>query len=537
MTNTLLTLEGVSLMLPDGNVLFSDLNGQFDARHTGMVGRNGVGKSCLARILAGLVTPSSGRCTSSGKVRYLSQHLSPQNYHTVAMLAGFDISLAALARIEAGSTCQIDFDLVGDDWNIRQRLHTQLVSAGLGYLEPDSRTDCLSGGEAMRVALSGAMAADPDFLILDEPSNHLDTASRAALIQQLQQWPRGLLVISHDRSLLQNMERIVELSSLALRSYGGNFTFYQQQKALENASALQQLDRLKLEHKRKSLALREKREQLEKRQSRAHHQSKDANQAKILLGRQKGRSEATAGKREKQDSQTQARLIQQVQNAARQLEIAPQIVMHAGSPSTALAHQVAILNEVTLPFAPAPFNTLTLALYGGQRIGVTGPNGCGKSTLLKMLAGWLVPISGESEVLVKTAYLDQQLSLLDRQKNTLDQLLAVNTQAGESQLRMQLAQLGLDASKIALPCGQLSGGEQLKAALSMVIYAHPPAHFLLLDEPSNHLDLASLHALESLLNQYQGTLMVVSHDEVFLSQIGLTNILAAGKNGWEFTMN
>lgn len=535
MTNTLLTLEGVSLVLPDGKPLFSHLTAQFDMRHTGLVGRNGVGKSVLARILAGLVMPTSGVCYGAEKVRYLAQHLSPKRYHTVAMLAGVDTPLAALTRIEEGSTCQTDFDLVADNWDIRQRLQRQLALAGLDYLSPETATSNLSGGEVMRVALSGVMLSEPDFLILDEPTNHLDKTSREALMQQLDGWPRGLLVISHDRRLLQKMARIVELSSLGLHSYGGNYASYQQIKIRETDAAIQQLEHLQTERKRKEQALRDTRERREKRQSRGHRLGKEANQARILLGRQKARSESSSGKQNKQATETYARLNLHVQNASKNIEKAPQIVMHDYSSLSGGSPQIARLTGVTLPFAPVPYDKLELAIYGGQRIGITGANGCGKSTLLKILAGQLEPVDGECDIRGHIAYLDQQLSRLNPQQNVLEQLLAVNHQAGESRLRMQLAQLGLDATRILLPCGQLSGGEQLKAALATVIYANPPASCLLLDEPSNHLDLVSLAALEQLLNQYSGTLLVVSHDEVFLSQIRLTHWLVAGENGWEFT--
>lgn len=536
MTNTLLTLEGVSLSLPDGKTLFSAISTQFDTRHTGMVGRNGIGKSLLAQILAGLVMPTAGRCTGSENVRYLAQHLSPQHYPSVAMLAGVDEILTALTRIEQGSTCQADFDCVADRWDIRQSLQLQLAAAGLDYLTPETTTDRLSGGEAMRVALSGAMLGDADFLILDEPTNHLDRDSRQALMQQLEQWPRGLLVISHDRELLQQMERIVELSSLGLQSYGGNYAFYQQLKAEETAAAQRQLEHVKTERKRQELAVREKRQRLEKRQSRGDRLGKEANQAKILLGGQKGRSEASAGKQEKRLLETLGQLNAQLESAARALEQVPQIVMHSQDPVSVLSHPVACLTNICLPFAPAPFNRLDLTIYGGQRIGIRGPNGCGKSTLLKLLAGKLAPVEGLCDVRRPMAYLDQQLSILERECSVLEQLLKVNSQAGESQLRMQLAQLGLDATRATLACGQLSGGEQLKAALATVIYADPAASCLLLDEPSNHLDLASLQALEQLLNQYSGTLLVVSHDEMFLEQIKLTHVLVAGEKGWELIL-
>lgn len=537
MTNSILTLERVSCVLPDGKPLFSELTDQFDLRHTGLVGNNGVGKSLLAKMLAGLVTPTSGQCRYAGRVRYLPQHLLPQHDDNVAMLAGVDVQLAALKRIEAGSADPIDFDLVGDGWDIRQRLQIQLESAGLGYLSPESAVNPLSGGEVMRVALAGATLSDADFLILDEPTNHLDAASRLALMQQLQHWSRGLLVISHDRRLLQQMERIVELSSLGLRSYGGNYDFYQQMKAQETAAAEQNLDRLKTERRRGEFALRDQRERLEKRQSRGHRQSKQANQAKILLGLQKSRSEASMGKQVKHLAQTQVRLNQQVQQAAKHIEASTPVVMHFTTSFRALPQNVATLTDAVLPFVPALFRQITLAIHGGQRIGVVGANGCGKSTVLKALAGLLPLVSGRSEVWAKTAYLDQPLSTLDRQKTVLEQLLAVNSQRGESQLRMQLAQLGLDATRVVLPCGKLSGGEQLKAALATIIYADVPASFLLLDEPSNHLDIPSLHTLEFFLSQYQGTLMVVSHDEVFLSEIELTHWLVAGEKGWEFSFH
>lgn len=533
MTNPILTLDRVSLVLPNGTPLFTDITEQFDHRHTGLVGRNGVGKSLLAQLLAGLLAPSSGQCHCSGKVRYLAQHLTPEKYANVAALAGFENTLAALLRIETGSVDPADFEQVGDDWDIRQRLHTQLESAGLGYLSPESPVSQLSGGEAMRVALIGATLSDADFLILDEPTNHLDGPSRRVLMQQLQNWTGGLVVISHDRALLQQMARIVELSSLGLRSYGGNYAFYQQAKAQEAAAAAQKLERLKVERKREELALRDQREKLEKRQSRGDRRGKEANQAKILLGRQKGRSEASAGKLHKQQLEARAHLSQQVQEAAKHLEAAAHIAMHSDSLKATTAQKVAALTEVTLPFVTPPFDQITLAISGGQRIGVVGPNGCGKSTLLKVLAGLLPPVSGLREAWAKMAYLDQQLSSLDPHRTILEQLLEVNSIAGESQLRMQLAQLGLDASRVLLPCAQLSGGEQLKAALAKVIYADPSADCLLLDEPSNHLDLPSLAALEALLNQYQGTLLVVSHDEAFLAQLGLTHWLVAWEKGWE----
>jgi len=530
MTNPYLTLEGVSYILPDGRALFSDLTGQFDHHPTGLVGRNGTGKSVLARILAAELKPSTGRCVRSGKVFYLAQNMVYTDLTSVAGLAGVQATVDAIERIETGSIDPVDFDLVGDQWDIRQCLQHELDRNGLGRLNPATPSDTLSGGEAMRIALIGALLSNADFLILDEPTNHLDGENRQALIEQ--RWPNGLLVISHDRQLLETMVRIVELSPLGLRSYGGAYSFYAQCKEQERASTIQQLEQRKLEQKREVQSLREQRERQERRQARGNRHGSDANQAKILLGRQKERSESSAGKLSQQQSARMEQLSERVREAARLVEDKASITMHALPVAQARQQRVAELDEAVLPFVPSATRKISLTLTGQQRVGVIGPNGCGKSTLLKLLAGHILPLAGRCDVGCKIAYLDQQLADVQPQSSTIEQMLAANGTAGEDVLRTQLAQLGLDARKVTVPCGSLSGGERLKAALACVLYADPPAQLLLLDEPSNHLDLASLQALESMLSQYRGALVIVSHDPVFLDHLGLTYRLLATTTGW-----
>ncbi len=201
--------------------------------------------------------------------------------------------------------------------------------------------------------------------------------------------------------------------------------------------------------------------------------------------------------------------------------------------SQAAQRRVAELEEVDLPFLPAATRRVSLTLTGQQRVGVVGPNGCGKSTLLKLLAGQLQPLAGRCAVHVESAYLDQQLAGLLPQRSTIEQMLAANHTAGEAALRTRLALLDLDAQKVTAPSGLLSGGERLKAALACALYADPPAQLLLFDEPSNHLDLPSVQAVETMLRGYQGALVVVSHDDVFLASLGLTHRLAATSDGWK----
>ena len=533
---TCVTLESVSYHLPDGSSLFTNLDLHIDHRRTGLVGRNGVGKSLLARLIAGHISSSTGRCTRSGTVYYLAQHVSPEPGHTVADLAGVRPVISALERIEQGSTEQADFDCIGERWGIRQQLLDQLAQNNLAHLTPSTPASALSGGEAMRVALMGAFLSQADLLILDEPTNHLDHQHRRALHEQLLNWPNGLLVISHDRDVLEHMEVIVELSSMGLTRYGGGFSFYTQAKAEQLRAAQLQLASAKLERKRQEQALREQKERLERSQSRGHKQASDANQAKVLLGRQKERSQASSGKLRVQQDAAREQLSAQVRQAASQVEEQQAIFVYPPQACQSAPVQIAELIDARLPQGAEHLRSINLTLTRGQRIALVGPNGCGKSTLLKVLAGQLPVVSGQARTFVTTAYLDQHLGLLKPERSVLEQLQSLNRQLNEGELRTRLAQLGLNADRINLPCNRLSGGERLKAAMACVFYAASPPQLLLLDEPANHLDLPSVQALESMLKQYSGTLVVTSHDEVFLTAIGVTHRLEASPTGWLITL-
>lgn len=536
MTQPFLALDSASFVLADGTTLLSGLTERFDTRHTGLVGRNGAGKSVLARLLAGQLAPSNGRCERSGTVRYLAQGAGHASEGPVAALAGVQDVLAALARIDAGSGDPRDFDCVGERWDLPARLRHALDAAGLAHLDPATPAATLSGGEAMRVALLGAMLSEADFLILDEPTNHLDAASREALGDQLRGWKRGLLVVSHDRALLGQMERIVELSPQGLRSYGGNYDFYASARAAEQISAARAVDGARAALLREERAMRETRERQQRRQAQGAREGKSANQARILLGRQKERSQHSAGRLRLQQIEAHEEGRERLRAASRELRADGAVRLHAAQASADAARRAVELDEVELPYGSPALRRLSLVVGGRQRIGITGPNGSGKSTLLRLIAGELTPLAGSVRRDPACAWLDQRLATLDPARSTLEQLLERNRVTSQDRLRTYLAQAGLDARKVAQPSGQLSGGERLKAALACALYADPPARLLLLDEPANHLDLASLEALEAMLAQYAGALLVVSHDAVFLERLGLTHLLEATPAGWRLRL-
>lgn len=533
MTSASLTLEGVSFSLPDGRPLFPALVAQFDRRPTGLVGRNGVGKSVLARVMAGQLMPTAGRCVRHGRVHYVPQQVLPAPDATVAEVAGIAPVLAALTRIEAGGVDAADFDQVGDRWDIRERLAAALDAHGLGHLRPDQHAAEASGGELTRVALLGAWLADADLLILDEPSNHLDRVQRAALREALLAWNGGLIVVSHDRELLDAMQRIVELSPAGLRDYGGGYAFYAQVRTDEQAQAREELARRRHERRRGEAEVRAQREALARRSARDAREGRTANQAPILLGRRKQQSEVSAGKALRRQAERVDALHEAVTAAAREVDDDMPVALFAPLPASAAQRRVAVLDGVVLPHGVAGGHRLDLAVSGRQRIAVTGANGSGKSTLLKLIAGAIAPLQGRCVVHVPAAYLGQRLEGLDPGASPLMHLQEAHPAATRTQLRTWLALLGLDAEAVEVPSRLLSGGERLKAALAGALYRREPAELLLLDEPNNHLDLAALEALEQMLGQYRGALIVVSHDATFLDRLAIDTRVEPRIDGWQ----
>ena len=532
MTAFSLTLDRVTCTLPDGRVLFSDISTHIDTTPTGLVGRNGVGKSVLARVLAGQHAPSAGQVQRTGRVHLLAQH-SGAPPGSIAALAGVAPLLDALARIEAGSVDPADFTAVGERWNIREQLQAQWQQLGLPTLDPARPAASLSGGQAMQVALGGALLSQADGLILDEPSNHLDRAGRQWLAEQLQARKQGLILVSHDRLLLQQVERIVELSPQGLRSYGGNHAFYAQARAGERAAAEALLQQRRNERRKGEQTLREQRQRLEQRSARGNRDAANANQAPILLGLQRQRAEASQGKARAQLDQRQLRLHDAVREAQADSEAAAPVLL-LPSVQTSGPEWVVRSSHLQLPHVAPALRALDFNLRRGERVAITGANGVGKSTLLKVLAGQLPALAGEVNVQVPAALLDQQLQLLPAHSSVLEALRLRNPGSAEGELRSRLALLGLDANQVQLPSAQLSGGQRLKAGLACALYADPPAQLLLLDEPGNHLDLDALTALEELLRQYQGSLLLVSHDEALLQAIGISARLHAGEDGWHW---
>ncbi|MCA7895788.1 ABC-F family ATP-binding cassette domain-containing protein [Burkholderia cepacia] len=536
-TGALVALHHVSFRFDDGVTLFDSLDLSIDRTPTGIVGRNGVGKSQLAQLIAGRCAPSTGTIDRSTQVAYVAQQHddAAAGPRTVAQLAALDAPLGALARLADGRAEPHDFDLIGDRWDLAERLRTALDAAGLHDVRADTPAQALSGGQRARVALIGALLSGAGLLVLDEPTNHLDAPGRAWLRAALDGWRGGLVIVSHDRALLADVQRIVELTPQGVRSYGGNYAFYRAQRDADQDAAQAALDNARAERGRARRRLEQEHDTIQRHAAASLRDAKTANLSSGAKQSRKGAARNIMGQVRRHQNDFKAALDERVQQAAARVEADAPVLVSLPGTEVSARRQLFTLERARLPWGIAgAADGVTWSASGPVRIALTGPNGCGKSTLLRMLAGELVPCSGTCTTHVSAAYLDQRLALLDPERSIVEQLGLLDTPLAEGELRSRLALLQLDAARATQPARQLSGGERLKAALACALWRGTPAQLLLLDEPTNHLDLESVRAIEAALAGFPGAIVVASHDTAFLAALDPTHTMQWHRDGWRY---
>ncbi|MCK6843472.1 ABC-F family ATP-binding cassette domain-containing protein [Enterobacter roggenkampii] len=523
-------LHQVTCQFPTGDTLFGPLNLTLEPSLCALVGRNGSGKTRLLRLLSGLDEPATGHIERFGSHAWVAQQHVISSQTTLAELLGYDAIFTARKRIDSGDYQPDDLALLDGYWDIAERLSEAFINATLPPFEPDKPAIELSGGERIRALLCGAFTAGADFLLLDEPTNHLDRQGRAWFYDQLSRYQGGVLVASHDRELLEQVPRILELSASGLRSYGGNYADYQAQRDAEQQAARAALEHAATERKRTRARMQKEHDDSQRRSAKTLRTVDTLNIASFERVKYKGAAKERIGTWKKQHSEQNEALNAAVNKARERVEDDNPVMFTLPGSQIPEGKQVLVLEDLVLQHVPVP--PLNWRMDGPMRVALKGPNGCGKSTLLKTLLGEVAPRSGSCKVSVSCAYLDQHLSRFDLSQSVMTHLNLSHTPLEEGVLRTRLAQLQLGADKVMLPLAALSGGERLKAALACVLWRAEATQLLLLDEPTNHLDLASVQAIEAALAGFPGALLVVSHDEAFLSGLTLTHELVWEKAGW-----
>jgi len=503
----------------------------FPDKKTGLVGKNGTGKTTLLRLIVGELQPAGGDMERTTDIAYMPQDYRLDLSQNISQVLGIDKKLEAIKKIKDGDEDERLLAGIGDDWDIEDRARVAMGKMDLEEMDLMRIVATLSGGERIKVLLANLLLEDAGFLIIDEPTNNLDAEAKEAVYALIRTWRKGLLVVSHDRELLDLMDEIAELSRGGIKTYGGNYEAYIAQKRAEEEALERQLVSARQElrkDKKEAIAVRER------QQKRNSHGKKAVVGQKINKGKINemiSQANATTGR-------LKIRHEQKVRDAQNKFEDLRSRIPETNRifielPDSRIPNGKSVAEFENVSFSYAPDKPLLLdinfAIAGPERIALTGRNGSGKTTLIRLLLGELRPLSGEVRLgVTRLAYLDQHVAFMDNNKTLLDNL---KTMSGlvDSDGRNYLAKFLFESDAVFKDFGALSGGERIRAALASALAQKETPQLLILDEPTNNLDLDSIERLESALANFEGALLVISHDKTFLENIGIGREIRLGK--------
>ena len=571
-----ITLDHISYAHPGEPPLFTDLSAVFSAPLTGLIGDNGAGKTTLFRLILGDINPSQGIISTPPHIAYLPQDLGLSGHQHLADIFGITKILQALDALESGEYSPCLYDTIGDAWDVEERTLTILTAYGFTpavLVDRDSpkavralfarQMRSFSGGEAVIAALASLMVSDPEFILLDEPTNNLDSSAKAQLFETLEALPCPALIISHDRDLLERMHVIAELHADHqglghLRLFEGNYSTYGQALETEQQAAQRRVTEAKNEVRSAHREWVQAQEIISRNMSRVW---KDDQPDTILALAKDASRQAAAklrvlrvGKQEQaqeayQNAQDQVRIQEKIYAELSQqpLPAGRKVLELSRADSSQVSRETFTVQQPakvdSLHFSPAEANNESqqgtpaerpehLILSGPEHLRITGANGSGKTTLLEAIAhagdaDYRSPVQPAYRVdyCIKGAYIPQRIAL-DPELTLLQSVQRANPGVSEQHLRDQLARLLFRRESVHRKTGDLSGGERFRAAVAQVLLADPVPQLLMLDEPTNNLDISSVDWLVQALEAYTGALIVVSHDEDFCRRIRIDRTLA-----------
>jgi len=519
----MLILQNISYIHPDKDVLFSNINLTVNNHNKiALTGNNGSGKSTLLKIIAGELPPSAGELKLSSKPYYVPQHFGQYNQLTIAQALQIEDKLSALKEILDGHVTETNLGMVEEDWTIEERCNEALGNWQLKDLDLMQKMETLSGGQKTKVFLSGISIHEPEIVLLDEPTNHLDTVGRKLLYDYIKTSSATLIVVSHDRKLLNLLDTVCELSK-DITVYGGNYHFYAEQKHIETDALNHDLfNKEKTLRKAKEKAL----ETLERQQrlnSRGKKKQEKAGVARIMMNTLRNTAENSTSKIKSVHTEKISGISEELQELRSSL--ADVYKMKIGFDKSALHSGKILFTASAINYGYNNLflwkHNLSFQILSGERIVLKGMNGSGKTTLIKIIIGKLAPQTGVVKRAEHTAiYIDQDYSMIDNRLKVYEQAEEFNISAlQEHEIKIRLSRFLFTKEDWNKPCNALSGGEKMRLMLCCLTIGNQSPDLMILDEPTNNLDIQNIKILTAAINEYQGTLIVVSHDEYFLEEI------------------
>ena len=526
----MLFLQNLSYIHPNKELLFENIYLTVNSRDKlALIGNNGTGKSTLLKIIAGELSPHEGQLILDTSPYYIPQLFGQYNHLTIAQALRIDGKLQALKEILAGNVTEQNLNQLNDDWTIEERCQEALQHWQLNELELSQPMSTLSGGQKTKVFLAGIHIHQPQLVLLDEPSNHLDTAGRELLYDFIATTTCALIVVSHDRKLLNGLPTIAELSKRGLTMYGGNYEFYIEQKAIANNALTQDI-----QSKEKALrkAKEKERETIERQQkldARGKRKQEKAGVARIMMNTLRNSAENSTAKIKGAHGEKISGISEELQALRNEL---PDIdKMQLGFDDTTLHHGKMLFSATGINYEFGKQRLwkqdLTLQINSGERIAIKGLNGSGKTTLIRMILGQLEPTTGSVfRADNKNVYIDQDYSLINNEQTVYEQARQYNkTGLQEHEIKIRLNRFLFSKDDWDKPGNTLSGGERMRLLLCCLTIGNQAPDIIMLDEPTNNLDMQNIEILTVALNSYKGTLLIVSHDGHFLEQVNVESTI------------
>ena len=524
-------IKQLSYFHSNKEVLFQNINFSLpENQKAALIGNNGVGKSTLLRIIAGDLQPSSGEIIYGEKPYFMPQHFGQYNRFSVAQALGIDRKIDALHAILNGNADEQNFATLNDDWTIEEKTKTAFALWNISHIELSQTLDTLSGGEKTKVFLSGIEIYSPTTIVMDEPSNHLDRKSREQLYELIRNLRASILVVSHDRTLLNLLDRVYELERNEIKSYGGNYEFYKQQKEEQSAARKAELSEKEKALRKAKKDIRNENEKQSKRASRGEKHSLKQGVPRIMMKTLKDSAEASSSKLKQVHEDKIDTIAAELKSLRKEL---PEVKGLKLNIENANLHKGKILitaeniNFAYNRHAPLWKEPLSFEIVSGDRIVIGGENGSGKTTLIQLLLGKLAPTKGK---LIRNdfdyVYIDQEYSLLENELTLYEQVQKFNERLlEEHELKTLLNRFQFPFDSWSKKIQMLSGGEKMKLIFCCLMISNNAPDVFILDEPTNNLDIRSLEIVASTLKNYEGTILLISHDQYFIDELGIGNVL------------
>lgn len=523
----MLFLHHISFGFPAGNLLFNSINLTIPS-HTksALVGSNGMGKSTLLKLIAGEIEPLEGNINVQGDLLYVPQMFGNFNHLTVAECLTIDKKLDALQKITSGEVDDIYFETLNDDWDIEERCQNALQYWKLENADLHQKLGSLSGGQKTKAFLAGIQINQPDIILLDEPTNHLDLEGRNLLYDFIEKTSSTVLMVSHDRTLLNLTDTIFELSNQGISTYGGNYDFYAEQKAIENEALQNDIHSKERALKKAKEKERETLERKQKLDARGKGKQEKSGVARIMMNTLRNNAEKNTSRLKS----VHAEKINDISGDLRELRSSvrnsDQMKVNFNDSNLHSGKILVSAEEINFKYGEENLwkENLSLEIRSGDRICIKGSNGSGKTTLIKLLLGDLEPSAGKiTKADFQTIYVDQEYSLIDGSSTVYEFAQQFNDNAlQESEVKTLLSRFLFGKETWDKKCDVLSGGERLRLLLCGLSISNKAPDMIILDEPTNNLDLQNIEILTNSIKDYHGTLLVISHDEFFVGEIGVS---------------